>query len=341
MTTATALPLPKHFNPAKAKDVYRVNYASLAQEAQDWAKQHNITNPALDKTKICLMGIDIQNTFCLPDYELPVQGAVEDTVRTAEFIYRNIDILSEIAPTMDTHVAIQIFHPVMWVDRDDNHPTPGTIISFDAIESGDWKINPAVAYSLHSNYNALQKYVKHYAKILSNGGKYPLIIWPYHAMLGGIGHALVSIFHEACFFHSIARNIETNYEIKGGKALTENYSVLRPEVLTDHNNNVIAEPNSRFISKLLNYDYVIIAGQAKSHCVAWTIQDLLDEILKQDPVLAKKVYLLEDCTSPVIIPGVFDFTDQANEAFEKFANAGMNIVKSTDPIDSWPGVVLN
>ena len=79
-------------------------------------------------------------------------------------------------------------------------------------------------------------------------------------------------------------------------------------------------------------DRLYIAGQAKSHCVAWTVSDLLDDIQATDPELAKKVYLLEDCTSPVVVPGVVDHTDAANEAYLRFANAGMNIVKSTSNI---------
>ena len=75
---------------------------------------------------------------------------------------------------------------------------------------------------------------------------------------------------------------------------------------------------------------MIIAGQAKSHCVAWTIDNLLTEIEKIDPNLAKNIYLLEDCMSPVVIPGVIDFTAQADTAFQKFADAGINIIKSTD-----------
>ena len=98
--------------------------------------------------------------------------------------------------------------------------------------------------------------------------------------------------------------------------------------------------NTRFLQKLLNFDAVIIAGQAKSHCVAWTIDDLLSEILTQDPNLAKKVYLLEDCTSPVVIPGVVDFTPQADAAFERFAKAGMNIVQSTQAIADFPSIDL-
>ncbi|MGK7884570.1 MAG: isochorismatase, partial [Crocosphaera sp.] len=76
----------------------------------------------------------------------------------------------------------------------------------------------------------------------------------------------------------------------------------------------------------------IIAGQAKSHCVAWTIEDLLTEIKQKDPNLAKKVYLLEDCTSPVVIPDVIDFSAQADAAFQRFSDAGMQRVSSTDDI---------
>jgi nicotinamidase-related amidase len=64
--------------------------------------------------------------------------------------------------------------------------------------------------------------------------------------------------------------------------------------------------------------------------VAWTVSDLLDDIMFADPQLAKKVYLLEDCTSPVVVPGVVDHTDAADASYEWFAKAGMNIVKSTE-----------
>jgi nicotinamidase-related amidase len=68
--------------------------------------------------------------------------------------------------------------------------------------------------------------------------------------------------------------------------------------------------------------------------VAWTVQDLLDDINAVDPSLAKKVYLLEDCSSPVVVPGVVDHTDAANEAYAHFAKAGMHIIRSTQQISS-------
>jgi nicotinamidase-related amidase len=66
--------------------------------------------------------------------------------------------------------------------------------------------------------------------------------------------------------------------------------------------------------------------------VAWTVSDLLEDIQAADAALAKKVYLLEDCSSAVVVPGVVDHTDAANAAFARFAKSGMQIVKSTDTI---------
>jgi nicotinamidase-related amidase len=96
----------------------------------------------------------------------------------------------------------------------------------------------------------------------------------------------------------------------------------------------LAQRNLRFIETLQNMDALIVAGQAKSHCVAWTLADLLQDIRGVDAALARKIYLLEDCTSPVVVPGA-DFTHAADKAYAEFAEAGMHIVKSTDPIEVW------
>lgn len=341
------LQIPEYFDAKKVSEVWRVPYQQRAAEAKDWAAKHNIQPAAADNSRICLLIIDAQNTFCLPEFELFVggrsgTGAIDDNLRLCEFIYRNLNSITTIAPTMDTHTAMQIFHPIFWINAAGEHPLPAaTLITLEDVEKGIWKVNPAVADSIAAgNYAALEKHCLHYVKKLSSDGKYPLTIWPYHSMLGGIGHALVSAVEEAIFFHSIARNSQALFEIKGGNPLTENYSVLRPEVLEGADGSAIAQKNVNFINKLLEFDAIIIAGQAKSHCVAWTIDDLLTEIVARDSKLARKVYLLEDCTSPVVVPGVVDFTEQADAAFQRFAAAGMNVVKSTQSIDSWQGISL-
>ncbi|MEH2067363.1 MAG: isochorismatase [Nostoc sp.] len=339
--TITQLPIPSHFNPDRVGEVWRVPYQEIAAAAETWAKQHRIQPASLDKTRICLLLIDVQNTFCIPGFELFVGGksgtaAVDDNRRLSEFIYRNLGVITKIVPTLDTHTTTQIFHPIFWVNATGEHPTPAaTSITPEDIKQGIWKVNPAVTNSVtNGNYELLEKHAYHYVKKLSQDGKYPLTVWPYHSMLGGIGHALVSSVEEAIFFHGIARQSQTQFEIKGENPLTENYSILRPEVLEDFEQRPLAQKNIQLIKQLLEFDIVIIGGQAKSHCVAWTIDDLLTEIQQVDSTLAQKIYLLEDCTSPVVVPSVVDYTEQADVAFARFAQAGMHIVKSSE-IENW------
>jgi nicotinamidase-related amidase len=182
----------------------------------------------------------------------------------------------------------------------------------------------------------VQRLLLHYTRSLAAGGKYALTVWPYHSMLGGIGHALVSAVEEAIFFHGIARASRPDFQVKGSNPLTEHYSVIGPEVMQGPHGETIAERNHALIDELHRYDAVIIAGQAKSHCVAWTIDDLLREVRARDLSLAGHVYLLEDCTSPVVVPGAIDYTDEADAAFRRFAESGCHVVRSTDPIATWP-----
>ena len=321
--------IPEFFNPDKVKEVYRVPYQERALAAETWAKKYKIQPAAKDENRVGLLLIDVQNTFCLPDFELFVNGAVEDNMRLCQFIYRNLGIITEIIPTMDSHSAMQIFHPIFWINENGEHPTPGTIISYEEVKNETWQVNLELADSLtDGDCDRLQNHGLYYVQKLSEDGKYPLTIWSYHSMLGGIGHALVSAVEEAVFFHSIARKSKTNFELKGSNPLTENYSVLSPEVTDSADGRSIASKNNNLIQKLLGFNTIIIAGQAKSHCVAWTIENLLTEIQNINPQLAECVYLLEDCMSPVVIPGIIDFTEDADRTFQKFTAAGMKAIAS-------------
>ncbi len=337
------LPIPPHFNINTVGQVWRVPYQQRAQEARQWASQHKILPAAQDRFKLALIAIDVQNTFCIPEFELFVSGrsglgAVEDNQRLCQFIYRNLCRLTHITVTQDTHRAMQIFHPIFLVDAHGQNPAPNTQVSLDDLQSGRWKFNPAVANSLHIEPYYGQQQLLHYAEELERRGKYALTIWPYHAMLGGIGHALVSAVEEALFFHTIARDNQVELDIKGENPLTEHYSAIGPEVLDGPDGKPLASKNERFLQMVQDFDAVIIAGQAKSHCVAWTVDDLLTQIQASDSRLAQKVYLLEDCTSPVVLPGVVDYTDQAETAYQKFAGASMHRVLSTQPVSEWPGM---
>ncbi len=339
------LPIPPHFNPEKVGEVWKVPYQERAEGAEKWAAQHGVLPASHDTFKISVMLVDVQNTFCIPGFELYVggrtgTGAVDDNRRVCEFLYRNLNMITEICPTMDTHQAMQIFHSIFLVNETGEHPAPFTLVSEEDVEQGLWKFNPEIAAGLGITQRYGQSFLSHYTRKLKEGGKYDLTIWPYHAMLGGIGHALVSSVEEAIFFHSIGRYSQPDFQVKGGNPFTENYSVLSPEVLENAEGKRIDQKNEKLIEKLLEFDAVVIAGQAKSHCVAWTIDDLLNEILTVDKKMVEKVYLLEDCSSPVVVPSVVDYTDQADAAFQRYSDAGMHVVRSTDPIASWPGITI-
>jgi len=339
------LPIPPHYDPAKVGQVWKVPYQHRAEEAKKWAEQNRVHPASNDKFKICLLLVDVQNTFCIPQFELFVGGrsgigAVDDNRRLCEFIYRNLNVITQICPTMDTHQAIQIFHAIFFVNQKGEHPAPFTLISADDVEKGVWEVNPEVVRSLNMDSSYSKKFLQHYTRMLRQGGKYNLTIWPYHAMLGGIGHALVSAVEEAIFFHCMARYRSPDFHVKGDNPLTENYSVIKPEVMYDSEGGRIAKENSRVIEKLTEYDALFIAGQAKSHCVAWTIQDLYGEISALDKSLANKIYILYDCMSPVVIPDVVDYTDQTDEAFQLFSDVGMHVVRSTEPLESLPGIIF-
>ena len=331
------VPIPPHFDPGRTGDVWRIPYQERAVEAQAWAAEHGLRPAAEDGLRICLVAVDVQNTFCIPGFELYVQGAEDDNRRLCEFLYRNLSAITAVIPTLDTHRATQIFHAIWLVDDDGNHPDPYTLIAAADIESGRWRVNPAAVESTGIEADYAQRQLLDYTRKLEESGKYDLTIWPYHAMLGGIGHALVSSVEEAVFFHTIARSSQPAFQVKGDNPLTEHYSMLGPEITSGPDGERIASVNELLIEQLLLYDAIVVGGQAKSHCVAWTIDDLLAGDDERERALAPRTYLLEDCTSPVVVPGM-DYTEQANAAFERSAAAGMHVVRSSEPIESWPGI---
>ena len=106
--------------------------------------------------------------------------------------------------------------------------------------------------------------------------------------------------------------------------------MIGPEVYAAPRAKRSASTIRTFIDTLQKVDALIIAGQAKSHCVAWTISDLLEDIQQTDPRWRARSTCWRTAPPPVVVPGA-DFTEAGDGPLRGFAEAGMHRVKSTDP----------
>lgn len=71
----------------------------------------------------------MQVDFCHPASALHVPGADEDGKRFIRFIYDQGANITQITCSLDSHLLLQIFHPVWWADSQGNKTPPFTTIS--------------------------------------------------------------------------------------------------------------------------------------------------------------------------------------------------------------------
>lgn len=299
------MPLPDWYQPDRVGTIYRPDLAAIVAAAS----ATNSAPAGNDAPRVLLMLVDPQVDFVHEDGSLAVPGAVDDMRRTIEWLYHHLDRITDIAVSLDSHFSTQIFYPGWWADADGHHPDAMTPISAEDVDQGRWQPTLEPDWS------------RHYVHELERRAKKTLMIWPYHTMLGTIGHAITPALYEAITFHAEARQSEIAHLVKGRIAKTEYYSLLEPEV------KVPGAPggtlNSAFLDRMATYDRIYIAGQAKSHCVLESITSIANYQGYQ-PGLLEKVYLLEDTTSAVAHPEI-DFDAMANEQFAAFVGKGLNI----------------
>lgn len=265
--------------------------------------------PAKQNTeRVLFLGIDVQQDF-MDNGALGVPGAHGDVERMTKFIYNNMDKIANIAVSIDTHTPHQIFHPCWWVDENGNNPAPYTVITLADLDAGKWK--PVIA----------PKESREYVKHLEQDGKKQLCVWSYHCIQGTTGCALENQFANMIYFHSVAKKSVVKRLIKGTDPLSEMYGIIKPEYDTHNYINI------DFLNQLETYDKIVIAGEAKSHCVLETIKQILEHFANR-PEITNKIYILSDCMSS--IPGYEQVTD---DTFNNFVSVyGVNIVNSTDNI---------
>jgi nicotinamidase-related amidase len=313
------LTMPQFHSPLDAGTLRVERVGEVAAAALELKKSGRVRPASEDRERVAFFGIDVQIGFCHPQGSLFVPGAVEDTQRVLELLHAHLDRVTTLVMSLDTHHVHQIFHPSFWRDAQGEPPPPFTPVTSADVKSGRWTPVRERAACIE------------YVERLEKTGKYVLTIWPYHALLGGVSHALVPAMMELTMLHALARDTDTVFETKGTHALTENYSVLSPEV-TELGGARVGAFNEALFDTLMKHDRVYVFGQAKSHCVLSTLFDMRDHIARTDRALAKKVFILEDAMSPVPpppidpLPPALDFPRVAERGLGELRAFGMNVV---------------
>lgn len=326
------LPLPATYRRDRVGTLFLDDAGGLAPVAAAYRRAHAIKPAREDDERIAVLAIDCQVAFCLPGASLFVPGAVEDAQRGIEWIYRNLARITTLFFTLDTHSVFQVFHPASWVDEEGRHPAPFTAITAQEVREGRWRPLPRGGRFEDPVAACLE-----YCERLEAGGRYVLTIWPYHALLGGVGHALLPSFAELAHFHALAREVDPVFLLKGRTVETENYSVFAPEV-RQLQGQALGAFNTAFFDAVLGHDRVYVLGQAKSHCVLFSLRDMLRECEARDPALRGRVHVLEDAMSPVPpppldpLPPALDFPRIADEGLRALGAAGLRLVRTTDDI---------
>lgn len=303
--------LPAFYDAKRIGTLFYPDVARIAAEAE----REGLKPVAEDELGVQLLLIDMQVSFCHERGSLHVPGATEDVRRVIEFIYRNAERISQITCTLDSHYPFQIFHALWWIGADGKHPPPFTIITAADVDAGRWR-------PLRD-----EEWSRAYVHRLEDEAKKQLTIWPYHAQIGSIGHSLDPELWSAIFWHSVARQSQPTWWRKGSIPRTEHYSILRPEI------HVPGDPrgglNSDFVDMIDEYDYVVIAGEAASHCVLESVADMI-EVFRHMPEKLERIFILRDCMSPVRHPTI-DFGEVSRRQFAVYEKQGPRFIDSTDP----------
>ncbi|MCF0049730.1 nicotinamidase [Dyadobacter sp. LJ53] len=252
-----------------------------------------------------LLLIDAQFDFCNPKGALFVPGAETDVERIARLIALEGEKIDAIFVTLDTHKVLDIAHPLFWEDANGNTVAPFTLITAANVKSGKWT----------PRYE--RDYVVQYLETLEAEGEFKHFIWPEHCLIGSKGAALDDTIMEALLAWTHRTGRDYNAIVKGTNPLTEHFGVFRAQVPVA--NAPETELDQGFLTDLAAFDQILVAGEARSHCVATSI----NQILKYAPELVPKVTILSDCMSDVT-----NFEEVADPIYEEAAQKGMTFLKA-------------
>ena len=255
-----------------------------------------------------LLIVDPQNDFCdIDGATLPVTGADADMKRLAALVDQAGGAIADIVVTLDSHPVYAIERPAFWQQpgADVAEGVPQPVAPFTQIKAEDVR-----AGRFAPRDAALREQVLTYLDALeASPKKYILMVWPTHCVVGTWGHNVHGDLAAALGRWEAARLRTVEKVLKGQNPMTEQYSAVRAEV------PIAADPrtqtNRALVDRIVDFPgLTFIAGEASSHCVAATAEDLFAEMSAER---LARVVLIEDAMSPVggFESGATAFVDRA------------------------------
>ena len=297
------------------------------------------------KPSVHLLLVDPLGSFCnevpaeeqqvVHDGELCVPGAAQDMERVATLI-EDPNLFDKIWVFRDQHPWLHISHPCWFYTENLEFPDPFTTISLEAPKKGyalaDYKIlGTAVSgeetyYSVDPEYHHWTvRYLQQVAKRVNKEGHPPHTIWPPHCLDGTPGAMVVPCVANALLEWSETRRKVVSWIPKGQCPFVESHSGIEPVVpypkfgMSTGWINMRQDMVTFLLSEMHNADIVVVAGEAATHCVPATLDDIVAAFEEQGVAMnfAQKCVLLTDAMSNV--PG---FEPQADEFLHRMALLG-------------------
>ena len=332
--------VPTFYDATKCGTMFKPECDAACAEGFAFGQTHGIkaSSHKGNDPRVILAIIDMQVDFCNPTWgNLYVPGAEKDIDRLCQFIFANPAHISHVVASLDTHYIYQPFHRFNWVagptpgQRPDGtfytegeHPDPFTVITLADVNNGKW---------LPSR---MPNRMRIMLEKLEAGGKKQLCIWPTHCELGTPGQALDPALMEAIHWHAGCRNDQYDLTSKGMSQSAEHYGILQAEVKFD--DDPMTQLNKHIVNEWAKADRIYFCGQARTHCVLETLEQVVAIFSAKSPELLERLYVLQDCMSNV--PDIKDasgnvivpFDQMATDRFKVFEQQGLKFVNSTDPI---------
>jgi nicotinamidase-related amidase len=228
----------------------------------------------------------------------------------AAFITKHTKRINEIFCTLDSHQSVHIAHPIFWRNSSGQQPNPFTVITVDDVKNGTWR----------ASYPPFQKRALKYVETLAANKRYALVIWPPHCIIGSWGASIVPSVSNVLINWETTNFNKVNFVPKGSNYFTEHYSGVKADV--EDPTDPTTKLNTSLTDALNLADEILLAGEALSHCLANTVQDIATEFGDDN---IKKLTLLTDCSSSVA-----GFEKLGTDFVANMSKRGMKLAKSTD-----------